>query len=237
MGWFDDATYQGPEGAGGPPVEGTFDPSVAVPGQWYNAAGQWPSAPTPARVVDPTVTPTTQLPAASSSTDPYGVLNRAYGGSMPDVGRYTPPPFSYDPFNAPAPFAPPSGQSVLDEDPGYQFRIGQGERALEQSAAARGVLNTGGTLQDLIQYGQSAGAQEYGSAYARALGTYDENYRNALNSYITNFGSALTGYNSRYQTQYQAPYQQLLGQYDRSAANYTGAQDRAFQQQYLTATA
>lgn len=234
MSWFDDETYQGPEGAGGAPLAGSFDPAVAVPGEWYNPAGQWPSAPVPPPVVDPTVTTTTKTDAPTS-TDPYGVLNRAYSGLMPDVTR--PEPFYYDPFNAPAPFAPPSSQDVLNGDPGYGFRVGQGKQALEQSAAARGVLNTGGTLQDLINYGQSAASNEYANAYSRALGTYDENYRNSLNSYITNFGSALTGYNSRYQTQYQVPYQQLLGQYDRSNANYTGAQDRAFQQQYLTATA
>lgn len=202
----------------------------------YPSFGDWfaTAAPTTPTIPKPPTT-STPKPTGNPGGDVYGPLNAAYGGSMPAVGPY--PAFNYDPFNAPDPFAPPSAQSVLDNDPGYGFRLGQGTQALEQSAAARGVLNTGGTLQDLVNYGQSYASGEYKNAYERALGTYDENYRNSLNSYITNFGGALTKYNTNYGTQYLNPYNMMLGQYDRRNANYTGAQDRAFQQQFLTATA
>lgn len=167
-----------------------------------------------------------------SPTDWQSLQTQTFG-TMPSVAAATPPPFSYDPFNAPAPFAAPSWQDVLKNDPGIDFRINEGTRAMEQGAAARGVLNTGGTLQDLVDYGQKAASQGYGDAYSRALGTYDENYRNALNSYITNFGSALTKYNTNYGTQYQTPFNQLMAQYGQGVNN----QAQLFGQQFQTATA
>lgn len=52
-------------------------------------------------------------------------------------------------------------------DPGYQFRMEQGRKALEGSAAARGNLNSGATLKALTRYGQDYGSQEYGNIYNR----------------------------------------------------------------------
>lgn len=52
-------------------------------------------------------------------------------------------------------------------DPGYAFRLAEGQRALERSAAARGGLFGGGTLRALTRYGQEAGSQEYVNAYNR----------------------------------------------------------------------
>ena len=176
-------------------------------------------------------------------------LQSSIFGNMPSVSGATPPPFEYDPFNAPAPFSydaftAPTGQQALDADPGYQFRLDQGTGALQNSAAARGVLNTGGTLTDLINYGQNAASQEYQNAYGRAANTYDmnrnnafgnyeSNYNNALNSYITNFGNALTKYNTNYNTQYQTPYNQMFAQYQQGVGN----QNQLFNQQFATATA
>lgn len=52
-------------------------------------------------------------------------------------------------------------------DPGYQFRLDQGSKALERSAAARGRLLSGGTGMALERYGQDYASNEYGSAYSR----------------------------------------------------------------------
>lgn len=52
-------------------------------------------------------------------------------------------------------------------DPGYAFRLAQGQKALESSAAARGGLLSGGTGKALLGYGQEAASQEYGNAYNR----------------------------------------------------------------------
>ena len=55
----------------------------------------------------------------------------------------------------------------FNADPGMAFRVQQGQRALESSAAARGGLLSGGTGKALVNYGQEAGSQEYGAAYNR----------------------------------------------------------------------
>lgn len=61
-------------------------------------------------------------------------------------------------------------------DPGYQFRLQQGNQALQNSAAARGNLLTGGTAKAIQQYGQDYASNEYGNVYNRALGEYQQNY-------------------------------------------------------------
>lgn len=55
----------------------------------------------------------------------------------------------------------------FNQDPGYQFRMDQGSRALQASAAARGGLLSGGTLKALNRYGQDFASNEYSNAYNR----------------------------------------------------------------------
>jgi hypothetical protein len=52
-------------------------------------------------------------------------------------------------------------------DPGYNFRLQQGQQALERSASATGSLFNGGTLKDLTQYNQDFASNEFGNAYSR----------------------------------------------------------------------
>lgn len=47
--------------------------------------------------------------------------------------------------------------------PGYQFALDQGLRAIQRSAAGRGMLDSGQTLKALMQYGQGLANQEYGN--------------------------------------------------------------------------
>jgi hypothetical protein len=55
----------------------------------------------------------------------------------------------------------------FQRDPGYQFRMDQGEQALERSAAARGGLTSGGTGMALERYGQDYASGEFSNAYNR----------------------------------------------------------------------
>lgn len=52
-------------------------------------------------------------------------------------------------------------------DPGYNFRVGEGQKALERSSAVRGGRASGRTMKELLRYGQDMGSQEYGQAYDR----------------------------------------------------------------------
>lgn len=55
----------------------------------------------------------------------------------------------------------------FEADPGYQFRLDEGSKAIERSAAARGGLNSGSTMKSLLNYGQNAASQEYNNAFNR----------------------------------------------------------------------
>ena len=65
---------------------------------------------------------------------------------------------------------PGAAQEFLQMDPGYGFRLGEGLKALERSAAARGGLMSGATGKALQRYGQDLASQEFGNAYNRLAG-------------------------------------------------------------------
>ncbi len=59
------------------------------------------------------------------------------------------------------------GMSDFQADPGYAFRLAEGQKALDRQAAARGGLISGGALAAAQRYGQEMGSQEYTNAYNR----------------------------------------------------------------------
>jgi len=69
-----------------------------------------------------------------------------------------------------------SADFLAGQDPGYAFRLSEGQKALERSAAARGGLLSGGAGKALASYGQQMGSQEYQNAYNR----YQTNRSNQL---------------------------------------------------------
>lgn len=72
------------------------------------------------------------------------------------------------------PNAPGYGSAARDfsmadytADPGYGFRMSEGMKALERSAAARGGLLSGATLKGVQRFGQDLASQEYQNAFNR----------------------------------------------------------------------
>jgi Sec-independent protein translocase protein TatA len=65
------------------------------------------------------------------------------------------------------------GMGEFNADPGYGFRLAEGQKALDRSAAARGGLISGGALKAATRYGQDMGSQEYQNAFNRALTGYN----------------------------------------------------------------
>lgn len=59
------------------------------------------------------------------------------------------------------------GMDQFKADPGYGFRMSEGMKALERSAAARGGLLSGATLKGIQRFGQDLGSQEYTNAFNR----------------------------------------------------------------------
>jgi len=61
----------------------------------------------------------------------------------------------------------PFGMQQFQADPGYAFRMSEGMKGLERSAAARGGLLSGGTLKGIQRFGQDLASQEYTNAFNR----------------------------------------------------------------------
>ncbi len=57
--------------------------------------------------------------------------------------------------------------SDFQADPGYAFRMSEGMKGLERSAAARGGLLSGSMLKGIQRFGQDLGSQEYMNAFNR----------------------------------------------------------------------
>lgn len=71
---------------------------------------------------------------------------------------------------------------TLDEakkEPGYEFAANEGRRALEQSAAARGLLGSGGTLKNINEWGNRFAEQNYSNVFNRNLTGYQTRFGTA----------------------------------------------------------
>lgn len=99
----------------------------------------------------------------------------------------------------------PFSQSNFQVDPGYEFRLSEGQKALERSAAAKGMSLSGSQLKALTGYNQNFASNEYNNAYTR--------YNNDQTT-IFNRLSGLSG------TGQQA--NQLVGQLGSNMANQVG---------------
>jgi hypothetical protein len=73
-------------------------------------------------------------------------------------------------------------------DPGYLFRLGEGQKVLENSAAARGGLLSGQTGKALQQYGQNFASNEFGNIYDRYRGLIDAGYGRHVGDFTARVG-------------------------------------------------
>lgn len=63
-----------------------------------------------------------------------------------------------------------STEDLMKLDPGYQFRMDQGTKALRNMMGSRGMLNSGATGKALTRYGQDYASGEFGNIYNRFAG-------------------------------------------------------------------
>jgi hypothetical protein len=61
----------------------------------------------------------------------------------------------------------PFGMKQFEADPGYSFRMDEGMKALERSAAARGGLLSGSAMKGIQRFGQGLASDEYTNAFNR----------------------------------------------------------------------
>jgi hypothetical protein len=129
-----------------------------------------------------------QAPYREAGVNALGVLQRT-AGNVPAAFSFT--------------------NQDMYADPGYGFRFSEGQRALDQSAAARGGLISGNALKAATKYGQDMGSQEYQNAYNRALTGYGTDV--ARENQLYNRQAALAG----------------IGQKATNFTNVAGAQNAA----------
>ena len=123
-----------------------------------------------------------------------------------------------------------SGNVMGMMDPSYQFRLGEGMKALDRQAAARGGLISGGALKAAQRYGQEFASNEFGNAYNRlasmaGLGqTATGAQSSAAGQFGANAGNLMTGAGAARASGYVGGANALtsgLGQY----MNYTQSKD------------
>ena len=79
-------------------------------------------------------------------------------------------------------------KTQMEQDPGYAFRLAEGQKAIERSTAASRGLQSGSALKAAARYGQEMGSQEYGNAFNRFMATkafQAQEYGNAFNRFTT----------------------------------------------------
>lgn len=57
----------------------------------------------------------------------------------------------------------------FQQSPGYQFQFDEGQRAVESSMAAQGLLRSGATLKGLERFGQGLANSDFGQYYNRLM--------------------------------------------------------------------
>lgn len=77
------------------------------------------------------------------------------------------------------------------KDPGYDFRMREGQKAIENSAAARGGLLSGRTGKNLLAYGQDFASGEFNNAWNRARTERADRFNRE--AAIAGVGQAATG--------------------------------------------
>ena len=90
----------------------------------------------------------------------------------------------------------------FEADPGYQFRLSEGERGIERAAASRGRSISGATLRELGRYNSGLASQEYAAAFGRhqtrldrlkTLADFGYGASTGLSSISQNLGSNVGG--------------------------------------------
>lgn len=186
---------------------------VGAPGTGGYSDQQWQQAQTAALPM---------LTAANPNAEPFFPTFTPPTYEAPDP--YQPPqPFSYGDFSYDA-FKPPT-LADAESEPGYQSSLKAGMGMLQNSAAARGVVRTGGSLKELMDYGIDAGQRNYQNVYDRSAKTYDRNRAGAFSQWGANRDNAAQAYATNYDVARNAWMDNAnlgLQAHDRT---YTGARD------------
>ncbi len=74
-----------------------------------------------------------------------------------------------------------SSKVDVTKDPGYQFRLSEGLKALDNTAVAKGNFLSGGQLKRAAGYAEDLASQEYGNAYSREYNNQLTEFNSGVN--------------------------------------------------------
>lgn len=90
--------------------------------------------------------------------------------------------------DVPQPFQFGAEEFEQYKDPGYAFRLGEGERAVSRGFAGGGKRFSGERYAGLQEYGQRMASQEFGAARGRALSDYESQVARERDVYQRSLG-------------------------------------------------
>lgn len=96
-------------------------------------------------------------------------------------------------FKSPGAFHAPTGESVMS-DPGYKFREDRLRGSIENSAAARGLTNSRGTIDEILGNVGNFASQEYGNVWNRDFNLWNSDWSHAADAYGLTRGATDTNY-------------------------------------------
>lgn len=172
------------------------------PGNTAGGGNAYPDSSEPAPTASPT-TSATPSPTPDPTPNPNPNPNPSNYPDIPNPTDY-PAPLVPGALQLPNPLKPwtesfhvPTMDDALKE-PGFQFQLGEGLKALQRSAAARGTLLTGGTQKGLIAYGNDLANTNYKDVYNRAYNEYDTNRQNFLTNEANRYNSEFQNMNKEW---------------------------------------
>jgi hypothetical protein len=225
----------------GPSTPAADVPSFYIPPeQPFDYPTPPPAAPTPPAPFGGGPPPPEPFQRTSPAIEPFAgqaPTIAPFSRQAPQISPFAGAPPTITPFaygeQAPAvpTYSPFEGPSIEDarSEPGYDFRLTEGIRALENSAAARGVTRGGGTLKDIISFGQAFGEGAYQNLYNRAFNTWGANqnqlalgFNQGMDRYTSGHDRALAAWQSDVGAQ-QARFGQEIAAYNADAAGRQAA--------------
>jgi hypothetical protein len=114
------------------------------------------------------------------------LLDRVYAQKQPTFQKVDYTPVKMD-------------QATLEQTPGYQFNLAQGLKSVQNSAAARGLGNSGAALKGAASYAtglaDSTYQNQFNNATTNAQNVYTANLNNSTNTYNAEVAGQTNEYN------------------------------------------
>lgn len=143
------------------------------------------SAPAPTQLsYNPMQTPEAMQAQQVGQPTPWSAAQHGQPATLNYTGLSTPSDFQYQSYTGPS-------AADVAADPGIAYRQKAQRDALEQSAATRGVLRTGGTALDIADKSGQLASQEYGNVWNRGFQQNQANNAGRLGAAQTNAQTGL----------------------------------------------